>query len=76
MSMVTLTFENFLCRDCGFLSPGAELKSFSTAAPPPGDFSYDGSCAKCGSSNTTRSGPSDDRDPEINKLSRDKWDSD
>ena len=21
MSMITLTFENFLCRDCGFLSP-------------------------------------------------------
>ena len=42
MSMITLTFENFLCRDCGFLSPGAELKSFSTVAHPLVNFSMTG----------------------------------
>ena len=74
MSMVTLTFENFICRDCGFLSPGAELKSFSTVAPPPTEFSYDGTCVECGSSNTERRGILDDNGSEIAKLSRDNWD--
>ena len=76
MSMVTLTFKNFLCRDCGFLSPGAELKSFSTVAPPPDEFSYDGTCVECGSSNTERRGLFDDSGSEKVNLARDKWDND
>jgi len=52
MSMITITFQSFKCEDCRFISPGAELRSFNTAAPPPEDFSYDGSCVKCGSANT------------------------
>ena len=52
MSMVTLTFESFECRDCGATSPGSELRSFNTLAPPPSSFTYDGTCINCGSKNT------------------------
>ena len=54
MSMITLTFESFKCKDCGFISPGAELHSFNSVAPPPEEFSYNGECAECGSANTEK----------------------
>ena len=76
MSLINPTFENFLCRDCGYLSPGAELKSFSTVAPPHNEFSYDGTCVECGSSNTERRGLFDDSGLEIGNSARDKWDND
>ena len=52
MSMIRLTFERYLCRDCGLESPGAVLQSVNTCAPPPTTFTYDGSCIHCGSDNT------------------------
>ena len=56
MSLVTPTFERFVCKDCGHESQGANLKSFNAVAPPPENYSYDGSCVKCGSSNTIKVG--------------------
>ena len=52
MSMVDLTFETLICRYCGHEAPGAKLLSASSFAPPPKEYSYDGRCPKCGSSNT------------------------
>ena len=52
MSIVNLTFRTVFCKDCGEEAPEANLSSFSTMAPPPDTYSYDGACPKCYSKNT------------------------
>lgn len=52
MAMIDPTGVTVVCDDCSHSCPEATLLSFSTFAPPPDNYSYDGSCAKCGSKNT------------------------
>ena len=52
MAIVEPTFKSYICNVCGHVSEGGQLLSFSTFAPPPSEYTYDGSCLKCGSEDT------------------------
>lgn len=52
MAIVEPTFKSYICNVCGHVSEGGQLLSFSTFSPPPSEYTYDGSCLKCGSQDT------------------------
>ena len=68
MVMIDLTFETIVCKDCDHEAPGANLLSASSFSPPPKEYSYDGRCPKCGSSNTTVSEETKHAEPPFQSL--------